>query len=109
MFSKTQYLVHFRENEGFSALMLEQQGTLHKFQSKFVLFHYYFYYFSFLIVTLNSKDLFVLKKKVVSYSRIQKWGTTEPFVEMIGCHFVLLTSFSLQVYTCCITQQLHPR
>lgn len=76
--------------------MLEQQGTLHKFQSKFVLFHYYFYYYSFLIVTLNSKDLFVLKKKVVSYSRI-------------GCHFVLLTSFSLQVYTCCITQQLHPR
>lgn len=42
--------------------MLEQQGTLHKFQSKFVLFHYYFYYYSFLIVTLNSKDLFVLKK-----------------------------------------------
>lgn len=63
MFSKTQYLVHFRENEGFSALMLEQQGTLHKFQSKFVLFHYYFYYYSFLIVTLNSKDLFVFKKK----------------------------------------------
>lgn len=43
--------------------MLEQQGTLHKFQSKFVLFHYYFYYYSFLIVTLNSKDLFVLKKR----------------------------------------------